>query len=133
MDNLENFKNDPERIEILNRILDAYDNAVVSHRLDENQNVIAVYDKYSNIQINKLIRELREYEHQKYDVRGGVYPFPMVMNGKLYEPEVKVEKTFFIETNDVEYLEKQLKKAIENEDFEACEKLQMKINKLRKK
>lgn len=133
MDNLENFKNDPERIQILNRILDAYDNAVVSHRLDENQNVIAVYDKYSNIQINKLIRELRQYEHQKYDVRGGVYPFPMVMNGKLYEPEVKVEKTFFIETNDVEYLEKQLKEALKKEDFDACNKLQKKINKLKKK
>lgn len=133
MDNLENFKNDPERIQILNKIIDAYDNAVISHRLDENQNIIAVYDKYSNIQINKLIRELREYEHQKYNIRGGVYPFPLVMNGKLYEPEVKIEKAFFTETNDIEYLEKQLIKALQDEDFNNCDKIQKKINKLKNK
>ena len=34
---------------LLQQIIDAYDNAVVSHKLDKNQNVIAIYDKYSNI------------------------------------------------------------------------------------
>ena len=132
MDFKEKFKNDPTRIIMLNKILDAYDNAVVSHRLDENQNVIAVYDKYSNIEINKLIRELRQYEYHKFDVRGGVFPFPCVMNGKLYKPEVKIEKIFEIDSDNIEYLEKELEKALEKEDFHACEMLKNKINKLKK-
>lgn len=128
----EKFRDDPTRKQMLQRIIDAYDNAVVSHQLDENQNIIAVYDKYSNIQINKLIRELRQYENHKFDVRGGVFPFPMVMNGKLYEPVVSIEKMFEIDSDNIEYLEKELEKALENEDFHACELLKNKINKLKK-
>lgn len=133
MEDIEKFRKDPERIKILKKIIGAYDNAVVSHQLDDKQNIIAVYDKYSNIEINKLIRELRQYEYQKYDVRGGIYPAPMVMNGKLYEPVVAIDKEFEIPTNDIEYLEKQLKKALQSEDFDACDKIQKKINKLKKK
>lgn len=132
MKDLEKFKTDPERLKMLQKIIDAYDNAVISHQLDGNQNIVAVYDKYSNMQINKLIRELRQYECQKFDVRGGVFPFPCVINGKLYEPIVNVEKSFETDSNNLDYLENQLKKALEKEDFEACEKLQKKINKLKK-
>ena len=132
MDLGEQFKNDPTRIKMLNKILDAYDNAVISHRLDENQNIIAIYDKYSNIEINKLIRELRQYEHQKFDVKGGVFPFPCVINGKFYEPVVTVEKVFSYDYASLENLEKALKEALENEDFEKCEMLQNKIKKLKK-
>ena len=132
MDLGEKFKNDPERKKLLQQIIDAYDNSVISHQLDENQNVIAVYDKYSNIQINKLIRELRQYENHKYDIKGGVFPSSMRMNGKLYESVVSIEKAFEIDTDNIEYLEKELKKALQNEDFEACDKLKKQINKLKK-
>lgn len=132
MDLGETFKTDPTRIKILNKILDAYDNAVISHRLDESQNVIAVYDKYSNIEINKLIRELRQYEYDKFDVRGGIYPTGIVINGRMYEDVVKLEKYFKFDHSSLESLEKALKEALENEDFEKCEMLQNKINKLKK-
>lgn len=132
MDLGENFKTDPTRIKMLNKILDAYDNAVVSHRLDKNQNVIAVYDKYSNIEINKLIRELRQYEHDKFDVRGGIYPTGIVINGRMYEDVVKLEKHFNSDHSSLESLEKALKDALENEDFEACDRLKKQINKHRK-
>ncbi|MEI7487764.1 MAG: hypothetical protein WCJ72_10200 [Chryseobacterium sp.] len=131
MEDIEKFRKDPVRIEMLQKIINAYDNAVISHQLDENQNIIAVYDKYSNIQINKLIRELRQYENHEYNVKGGVFPFPCVINGKLYEPIVKVEKTFDIDTNNIEYLEKQLEIALEQEDFHTCERIKNKINKLK--
>lgn len=131
MDSNEIFKNDPRRKELLQKIIDAYDNAVVSHKLDENQNIVAVYDKYSNIQINKLIRELRQYEWHKFDVRGGVFPFPLVANGKLYEPVVEVEKVFDLETDNLESLQHQLKIALQKEDFEECMRLDKKIKKLK--
>jgi hypothetical protein len=38
MDLGEDFRNNPRKITMLNKIIDAYDNAVVSNRLDENQN-----------------------------------------------------------------------------------------------
>jgi hypothetical protein len=128
----EEFRNDPKRKEMLQSIINAYDNAIISHHLDENQNVIAVYDKYSNMKINKLICELRQYEYQKFDIKGGVFPHPLVLNGRLYEPVVNVEKVFNIENATLENLEKELKKALEKEDFQACEDIQKQINKLKK-
>lgn len=132
MDFEEKFRNDQKRKVLLQQLIDAYDLALISHQLDENQNIIAVYDKYSNIKINKLIRELRDYEYQKFNIKGGVYPFPLVMNGKLYEQVVKVDKVFDIETENVEFLQNELKKALEREDFEKCEELKKKIDNLRK-
>lgn len=134
MDDIEKFRNDPKRKELLQQIIDAYDNAVISHQLDENQNIVAVYDKYSNIKINKLIRDLRQYEYQKFDVSGGVFPFPCVINGKLYEPVVEVEKKFDIDNSDnIAELKKRLKEAVQNEDFETAEKLKNRIEKLKNK
>ena len=133
MDFEKEFRNDPGRLKLLQNIIDAYDNAVILHQLDENQNIIAVYDKYSNMKINRLIRELRQYEYQKFDVRNGVFPFPCVVNGKLYEPVVEVEKVFDIDTENLENLEKRLKIAIKEEDFDLCEKLKKKIEQKKNK
>lgn len=133
MDFEKEFRDDPGRKKLLQKIIDAYDNAVVSHQLDENQNIIAVYDKYSNIKINQLIRELRQYESQKFDVRNGIFPFPCVINGKLYEPIVEVEKVFDIDTENLENLEIQLKKALEIEDFNKCFRLKKRIENLKNK
>ena len=123
MDFKEKFKNDPERKKLLQQIVDAHDNAVISHRLDENEEIIVVYDKYSAINISKLTRQLRLYEQIKYpelfikhwNCRSSVMEKPNLLN-----------KDF-----DIETLEKELQKALEKEDFETCEILKNEIKKLK--
>lgn len=123
MDFKEKFMNDPERKKLLQQIVDAHDNAVISHRLDENEEIIVVYDKYSAINISKLTRQLRLYEQIKYpelfikhwNCRSSVMEKPNLLN-----------KDF-----DIETLEKELQKALEKEDFETCEILKNEIKKLK--
>ena len=62
MDLPESLKNDPHRKKLLQQILDAHDNAVISHEYDENQEIVVKYDKYSVIKIRQLTNELRSYE-----------------------------------------------------------------------
>lgn len=125
MDLFEKLKNDPERKKMLQQIVDAHDNAVISHKLDENEEILVVYDKYSVINISKLTRQLRLYEQTKYpelffkkhwNCRSSIMEINNIVNKEV----------------DIKTLEKELEKAIEIEDFEACDKLKKQINKLKK-
>jgi hypothetical protein len=46
--------------------------------------------------------------------------------------KIKIEKVFIYDHSSLENLEKSLKEALEKEDFEAFEKTQNRINKLKK-
>ena len=124
MDFKEKFKNDPERKKLLQQIVDAHDNAVISHTLDENEEIIVGYDKYSAINISKLTQQLRLYEQTKY---------PELFINKWYCRSSVMEKPNLLNKDfDIETLEKELQKALEKEDFEKCDQLKKEINKLKK-
>lgn len=123
MDFKEKFKNDPERKKLLQQIVDAHDNAVISHTLDENEEIIVGYDKYSAINISKLTKQLRLYEQTKY---------PELFINQWYCRSSVMEKPNLLKKDfDIESLEKELQKALEKEDFETCEILKNEIKKLK--
>ena len=124
MDLKEKFRDDPERKKLLQQIINAHDNAVISHILDDNEEILVVYDKYSCINISKLTQQLRAYEQRKYPEL-----FIRHWNCRSTLREASVS---FIKEPDIKTLEEELQKALENEDFEKCEMLQNKINKLKK-
>ena len=124
MDLPEKVKTDPFRNKLLQQLLDAHDNAVISHEIDDFGKVTAVYDKYSMIKIRRLKDELRAYEYFKFpeifseliNCRCTVIPIEQISDESVSIPE----------------LEKQLKNALKIEDYEACERLSNMIKKLRK-
>ena len=124
MDLPEMLENDPQRKKLLQQILDAHDNAVISHKFDENENIVVLYDKYSVIRIQKLTNQLRMYEQMTY---------PEIFFNRMRRRENAVYiDDVGDESDQLHILENELAKALENEDFEACEIINNKINKLKK-
>ncbi len=129
---LEKFNNDTKRKAILQKLIDLHDNAVISHQLDENIKIVAVYDKYSTIQINKLYRELSDYDYNTYGITSGSLGYFFTVNGKTFYNNIVVPPKYKSDEDDLESLQENLKIALENENFEMCEKLKTRIDKLKK-
>ena len=123
MDLPESLKNDPHRKKLLQQILDAHDNAVISHEFDENEEIVVKYDKYSVKRIQKLTNELRSYEQ---------FICPEVFINHWHRRSGRIIVDDFGNVADqIKLLEAQLKQAEIDEDFHACQVLKIKINKLR--
>lgn len=128
----EKFRNDPTRLLLLQKLINLHDNAVISHKLDENQNIVAVYDKYSTIRIQKLKSALLSYEYRTYGkstVEGSGF---IRINGKAIYNDLQVCSEFKSDENDLIELQVKLKEAVKNEDYEECERLKNLIEKLKK-
>lgn len=123
MDLPESLKNDPHRKKLLQQILDAHDNAIISHEFDENEEIVVKYDKYSVKRIQKLTNELRSYEQFRC-------PEVFIKQWNC-RSTVIISADFGDVDHQINMLKKELKKAEKNEDFEACEILKNRINKLK--
>ena len=121
MDLPEQLKNDPQRKKLLQQILDAHDNAVISHKFDESENVVVLYDKYSVIAIKKLTNQLRTYEQITYP--------EIFCKRNINRQNVIIVDDLGDKSDQLQILEIELTKALENEDYEACDKIKNKIKK----
>lgn len=121
MDLPEQLKNDPQRKKLLQQILDAHDNAVISHKFDESENVVVLYDKYSVIAIKKLTNQLRRYEQITYP--------EIFCKRNINRQNVIIVDDLGDKSDQLQILEIELTKALENEDYEACDKIKNKIKK----
>ena len=121
MDLPEQLKNDPQRKKLLQQILDAHDNAVISHKFDESENVVVLYDKYSVIAIKKLTNQLRRYEQITYP--------EIFCKRYINRQNVIIVDDLGDKRDQLQILEIELTKALENEDYEACDKIKNKIKK----
>lgn len=121
MDLPEQLKNDPQRKKLLQQILDAHDNAVISHKFDESENVVVLYDKYSVIAIKKLTNQLRTYEQITYP--------EIFCKRYIKRQNVIIVDDLGDKSDQLQILEIELTKALENEDYEACDKIKNKIKK----
>lgn len=123
MDLPESLKNDPHRKKLLQQILDAHDNAIISHEFDENEEIVVKYDKYSVKRIQKLTNELRSYEQ---------FRCPEVFIKQWNCRSTVIISSDFGDVDDqIKMLKTHLKIAEDAENFEECERLKNRINKLK--